>query len=439
MIRRNQAKTISKWAFGAAMSDDVRVAVSSTQAGNTRFANNGITTTGDVSRVSVTVTASVQGRTASVTGNRADKASVEALVREAEELAAVSPVDPEHMPGLGKQTYPKVKGRDTATAGMTAEARADAVAKIIRRGRESGMAASGFMEHEDRTRALATSNGLFAYHESTALSLSTTFRTSDGTGSGRAAFESHRLADLDAEALAQTALEKADMSRSPEELAPGKATVVLEPQAVADLMSFFMRSMNARSADEGRSFFSATGGGTRVGEKLFSDRITLKSAPADPAYPADPIGDDGLPQADISWVEAGVLKQLSRSRYWAQKTGKSPVPVPSSMHLQGSSSPLLDLIKGVERGVLVTRFWYNRMVEPRTILATGLTRDGTFLIEQGKLVGAVKNFRYNDSPVTLLTKVRALGTPERVPTGGMVAVVPPMVDDFNLASISDAV
>src|SRR5690606_24061735 len=129
------------------------------------------------------------------------------------------------------------------------------------------------------------------------------------------------------------------------------------------------------------------------------------------------------------------------SRYWAAKSGAVALPEPSSVLLDGTDVDLLELVRAVDRGVLVTRFWYNRTLDPRTILATGLTRDGTFLVEQGKITTALKNFRYNDSPVTMLKNVLALGRPQRVVTrGGRVMVVPPMVvKDFNFSSLSDAV
>jgi predicted Zn-dependent protease len=191
--------------------------------------------------------------------------------------------------------------------------------------------------------------------------------------------------------------------------------------------------MAARPADEGRSAFTQP--------RRFDERITLFSDPSDRDNPASPIGEDGLPQRKITWIEKGELRNLHRSRFWAQKTGKEAIPNPSSLHLAGTDASVQDLVSGVDRAVLVTRFWYNRLLEPRTVMVTGLTRDGTFMVEQGKITKALRNFRFNESPLTLLSKVVAIGRPERVSTrGGLVLVVPPLVvEGFNFASRSDAI
>ena len=440
-LSKSAAKRLTQKVLGYANVDDITVRVSASQTGNTRFANNGPTTNGDVARQSVSITATVNGRSATVSTNRTDAASLESAVRRAEETAALAPVDPEHMPPLGPQKYLEVDARDGATARVGGKQRAQTIKKPIAVAKDRGLTASGLAIHSDSAFALANAKGMFAYHASTSMSLSNTCRTSDGTGSGRAAFVSHRFADLDPGAVAQVAADKAEMSANPQALDPGKYVVILEPQAVSDLLSFLLRALNARSADEGRSYFSKPGGGNRVGEKLFHESISIRSDPTHPAHPASPVGGGGLPQGKVTWIEKGTVKALSYSRYWADKQGTAARPGPTSIHMQGTSKSLMDLIKGVDRGILVTRFWYNRMLEPRTILATGLTRDGTFLVEQGKITTAVKNFRYNESPVTLLKNVLALGRPERAPTrGGRVIVVPPMVvEGFNFASSSDAV
>jgi predicted Zn-dependent protease len=439
-LTRGESQAITRKVMKMAKGDETVVSVTSSQRGNTRFANNGTTTNGDVSRVGVSITSTSAGRSASVSGNATDAGSLERLLRDAEELAALAPVNPEHVSALGKQKYVRVRGRDAKTVGLGAPARAERAHDAIKVALAGNLIGSGLVTHGASTRALATSAGLFAWHESTSATMSTTCRTPDGTGSGRASAVSHVFRDLQAKALAERAAEKAERSKNPQALDPGRYTVILEPQAVFDLLSFLSWSMGARAADEGRSFFSKPGGGTRVGEQLFDPSITIRSDPAHPLHPASPFSQDGQPQVARTWIEAGVLRQLGVSRFWAAKTGQEPVPNASSFHMEGSDRSIDDLVSGVDRGVLVTRFWYNRMVERRTILATGLTRDGTFLVEGGKITKAVKNFRYNESPITLLRNVQALGRPERVDSRGQVVVVPPMVvDGFNFASVSDAV
>ncbi len=440
-ISERDAKSIVNTLLGAAMAPEVVVSVRHRQAGNLRFARNQATTEGDVETVEVSVTASIQGRSATATGNRTDKPALEALMAEAEELAALSPVDPEHMPPVGKGLHLRVAGHDKSTAKLDAKQRAEVVGKAIAVADGADVGLAGFYEHYEQSFAVGTSAGAFAYWPSTKVSLTTTCRTRDQSGSGWAGVESHRGADVDAETLTQLAAEKADISRTPRILDPGKQLVILEPQAVAELLEFLVGSLDARAADEGRSWFSHEDGGSRIGDELFHTSINLRSNPADKQNPAAPFTGAGEAHKVVDWIRDGVLTSLTSSRFWAKKSGGTAIPEPSSVLLDGDDIELLDLVRAVDRGVLVTRFWYNRFLDPRTILATGLTRDGTFLVEQGKITTAVKNFRYNDSPVTMLQNVLALGRPQRVVTrGGRVMVVPPMVvKDFNFASLSDAV
>lgn len=440
-LARWKASSLTKKVLGMAKLEDVSVSVWGGKRGNQRFANNQPTTNGDSEDLSISVTANHEGRTATVSGNRTDTKSLRELVERAEELAKLAPVDPEYMPPLGRQKYAKVKATDKDTAKISAEQRAELSRRAIEVAKKRGVIAAGFLSHSDSGYALANKAGLFAYHASTSVSLDTTCRTVDGTGSAKAGYASHKLAGLEPSVLVEAIAEKAERSRNPVALDPGRYTVVLENNAVADLLSFLWRSLSARSADEGRSYFSKPDGGNRIGEKLFDERITLRSDPTDENHPSSPIGRGGLPSEPVTWIDEGVLKALSYGRYWAKKQGKEPQPGGGSMFLDGGTGSLDDLIKDVKKGVLVTRFWYNRMLEPRTILATGLTRDGTFLIEDGKITKAVKNMRYNESPITLLKNVVAMSKPERAGLSGRrVAVVPAMVvDGFNFASVSDAV
>lgn len=444
-ISERDAKTIVNTVLGAAMAPEVIVSVRHRSAGNLRFARNQATTEGNVETFEISVTASIQGRSATAVGNRTDKAGLEALMAEAEELAALSPVDPEHVAPVAKSLYLQVAAHDKATAKLDAKQRAELVGKAIAAADAADVELAGFLEHHEQSLAVATSAGAFGYWPSTAASMTTTCRTRDQSGSGWGGAESHRGADIDGEALTQLAAEKADISREPQTLAPGKQLVILEAQAVGDLLEFLVDALDARAADEGRSWFSHPDGGARIGEELFHNSITLRSNPADKHNPAAPFSNQGEAHKVVDWIRDGVLTSLASSRYWASKgaskNGGVALPEPSSVLLDGADVDLIELVRAVDRGVLVTRFWYNRTLDPRTILATGLTRDGTFLVEQGKITTSLKNFRYNDSPVTMLKNVLALGRPQRIVTrGGRVMVVPPMVvKDFNFSSLSDAV
>ncbi len=440
-LSRTAARKLADEILGAASFGDVRVRIRATQTGHARFGASRPTTGGDVAAMQIEVTAAKDGRHATVTGNRTDGAAIVELVRTAERLAELSPVDPEYVGPLGPVKYPRVAEHDTRTAALKADARLDQVGRAIATANKEGLEISGFLEHEDETEVFADRAGLFGYRTATRVSMSCTCRTADGTGSAKRGYVSHAVAGLRGDSLASDAAAWALRSKNPVGMDPGRYTVVLAPQAVADLMHFFVGAMSQRRADEGRSWFSAPGGRTKVGEKLFSEKIRLWSDPRDKANPAASIASDGRPQEPVTWVEAGVLRALTVDRYWAVHKGLPSRPTPSSLHMAGSTDDLDALVAGVDRGILVSRFWYNRMLEPRSITVTGLTRDGTFLIEKGRIARPIKNLRYNDSPVTLLKNVQALGKPERAGLDTRrVMVVPPMVvSDFLFSSTSDAI
>jgi len=433
-------KSITATILGAAMAPEIVVTVRERSEGNLRFANGEPTTTGEVETLEISVSASIQGRSATVIGNRSDKDALRSLVAEAEELAAMSPVDPEHVPPVGKGPLLQVDGHDPATAKLDAKQRLRRAEQAIAVADAAGLGSAGFFVHHEESFTVATSAGAFCHWPSTQASLSVTCRSPDGSGSGWAAALSHLGKRVEGQAVAELAAEKADMSREPQTLAPGKQLVILEAQAVGELLSFLVDAFDARACDEGRSLFSRADGGTALGEQLFAPSIRLRSNPADGEHPARPFADDGQAHQVVDWIAGGVVKNLACSRFWAERSGAEALPLPNSLQLEGSDLDLLSLVRDVDRGVLVTRFWYNRLLDRKAALATGLTRDGTFLVEQGKITTAVKNFRYNDSPVTLLKNVVALGRPQRVAVGARVMVVPPMVvRDFNFASGSDAI
>jgi predicted Zn-dependent protease len=426
----------------AAPRADVVASLVSGRTANTRFARSEITSTGDVEETTVTVEAAFGRRHAQASTNQTDRASLQAAVEMAARLARLAPEDPEWMGPLGPTRHRAgAPAWDPATARLAAPARAEAVAAAVRAADEGKLEAAGYLEHRARAWAIATSAGLRAHHPSTHASLTTTARTADGRGSGWAGAVSHRWGDLDAGALAAAASDRAVRSAGGRRLAPGRYTVVLEPAAVGELLSFLASSLDARRADEGRSFFSRPGGGNRVGEAIFGDAITLRSDPTDPATPAATFDGEGTPLEPTTWIDRGRLAGLVTSRHWAAEKGGRPTGQPNVFHLAGGTASREELLRGVKRGLLVTRFWYTRWVDPRQILITGLTRDGVFLIEDGELVAPVTNFRFNESPVTMLRNADAIGRETvRIPYGGGRFRVPALrTHEFHMASVSDAV
>jgi predicted Zn-dependent protease len=409
------------------------------RAGNTRFAQNEITSSGDVERHTLSVTIQLGHRAASATANQLDDRALGELVARAVRMAQLAPENPETMPPLGRQTYVVTKPAiDPATAAMTPQARARAAGAAIAAGDAAKVAIAGFAQHATLAVAHASTAGLWAFRTATSCELSCTARTPDGTGSGWAGTTSHRVADLDAEALAKVAVDKATHSQRPARLEPGRYTVILEPAAVSALLEFLIGAFGARRADEGRSFFGRSG--TKIGDRLFGPAITLRSDPGDPATGGTPFDGEGFPLRAASWIAKGMLTGLTYTRFWASKQGKPATGAPNGWTLEGGATSRDELLKGVDRGVLITRFWYLEDVDPQALLATGLTRDGTFLIERGELVGPVNNFRFNESPVQMLARCDALGA-TAIPAGEGAGVRVPILrtHEFNLASISEAV
>lgn len=442
VLGRAACEALTRRVLGFATADETRVTVESAARGDTRFAVSQVSTSGDDVNTTITIQSTYGKRSASVTTNKTDDASLAAAVRSAQELAKLTAENPEHMPEPGPQRYASVPSRTVAVPAPAD--RAAAVKAIADRARAAGFVATGYIESDVGTVAVANSRGLFAFDQTSGTSVTTTVRTPDGTGSGWAGANASTWGELDPAALGAAATEKAARSRNPVAVEPGRYTVVLEPTAVGNLVQLIAYASQARAADEGRSFFSKPGGGNKIGMKVVDARVTLVSDPADQSGAL--FTAEGLPTERVVWIENGTLRNLNYDRFWAQKTGHQPTSAPvRTLHLMGGSSSIPEMVASTDRGILVTRFWYIRPVDPRTILFTGLTRDGTFLIENGKVTHAVKNFRYNESPIFMLNNLEALGRAVRVSASedsspGASIIMPPIkAHDFTFTSLSDAV
>jgi predicted Zn-dependent protease len=450
-----QARALADRILSFSRAAECELTLSLSTTGHTRFAANEITTAGVARTVTVGITSREGGRSGTTSTDEIDDSALRDAVERSEALMAAARPDPEQVEGLGPQHYPEIPGFDAATTAAGPIERREGVKRALDRSRDGGLSASGFFETTARWSAIANKKGNFGFHRSTSADYSTTMRTTDATGSGYASFSSPRFSDIDAKSLADRAARKAETSARPRDLPPGRYTVILEPAAVADLLGFLGFSLNARAADEGRSFLSKPGGGNRLGEKLFADSVTLRSDPFDPRHPGMPWtgggrgfmfgfgggGAAGLPARRTTWIEGGVVKALVVDRYWASKTKVEPVPLSGGLLLEGSSKSLEDLIAETERALLVTRFWYLRPVNPVNVTVTGLTRDGVWLIEKGNVVHPVNNFRFNDSPLNLLKNLDAASV--SVPAGAseFSSLIAPAIRarDFHFTSKSDAV
>lgn len=442
---REEAQAICQRALSFSTADHARVNLSSSMDGNTRFAVNQMSTSGDINDATLTVSSAFGQQVASATTNRFDDESLRRVVETSERLARLVPEDPEYLGELGPTTYPTSNSFFQSTAELEPEERARSIANVTEQAEENDLISTGFLVHRAGANAVATSNGLFAYTTDSRVNFTTTVRTPDGTGSGWAGTSVNDWRELDTSALGAVAVEKAMRSREPREVEPGRWTVVMEPTAVGNMVNLMMNSLSARAADEGRSFFSQPGGGNRLGQQFLDERVNIHSDPEDSRIFSTPFNGEGLPNQREVWVENGTLQNLVYDRYWADRQNRDTTGFPSGWYMSGGDATMEEMIRSTERGLLLTRFWYIRGVDPRTILFTGLSRDGTFLIENGQISHPVKNMRWNETPIFMLNNIEMMGRPVRISSGessGLTSavVVPPLkVRDFSFTSISDAI
>jgi PmbA protein len=431
-MNRDEAKALLDRVLAAAGREPVEAILGGGASALTRFANNEITQNVLERRHLLSVRVQRGKRTGRASGNDLAEAGIARLVREAAEAAAVQPEISDLPPLPEARSYQEVDAFDGSTASCPPEAREAEVERAVARCRSAGLTGAGIFQTgegsigeygEIGTTAIANSNGLFAFHRGT----SATFRVSalGGTASGWAARESDRAADIDGDALAARAVEKALRSRDPKVWQPGSYTVVLEPAAVSDLLQeMAWTSFGALLVQEGRSFLAG-----KLGRAVMGENITIRDDPFHPLHRSAPFDAEGMPTRPVTIIDRGVARGPVYDRRTAAKEGREStghgLPVPNTLGplarnivLEGGAETLDSLIAGVDRGLLVTRVWYTNIVDPGTVTITGMTRDGLFAIEKGKLSHAVRNFRFNQSVVELLGQVEALGVPERA--GGVV-------------------
>ncbi|MCX2678985.1 TldD/PmbA family protein [Galbibacter sp. EGI 63066] len=432
---KEEAKKIMEKALSFSTADTCSINLSGSESGNIRYARNSVSTSGHRSNQSLVVESSFGKKSGVATIDEFDDASLEKVVKRSEELAKLSPENPEFMEPLGPQTYDESLSYIKETANISPDYRAEVANSSIKPAAAKDVTAAGFFNDSARFSAKLNSKGLFAYNQSTGMDFTVTMRTNDGTGSGWASRDYNDVSIFDAAEASKIAIDKAVMSQNAKAIEPGKYTVILEPAAANDLLSRMFWSFDARRADEGRSFMSKDDG-TKLGQKIVDERVNVWSDPLHPEIPSSTWDGDGLPVKKMKWLEKGVVKNLSYSRYWASQKGVDATPSPSNFIMAGGDASLDDLIKDTKKGILVTRLWYIRSVDPQTLLYTGLTRDGTFYIENGKIKHPVKNFRFNESPVIMLNNLETLGKQVRY-NGNLIPYM--KIRDFTFTSLSDAV
>jgi predicted Zn-dependent protease len=443
MLTRDEALKICETVLDHAKTagaEDAAVSLNNSVESHARFADNHVTTSGRAENLDITATVWVGRRRGSATVNDSGDAALKQIATDATQIARVSPVQREYVPTLGPLEYAADHGFAAATADIDVAARAQALQGVLDACRSAKVTGAGFHTARASATAAATANGNRRYFRSTRADLSVTARSADGTGSGYFSGDHFDASRLDAQQIAAQAVDKAVRSRQPLPIEPGNYPVILEPQAVSDLIGFLTGAFDARTAEEGRSAFSAKDGKTRLGEAMFSERISLYSDPQHPELPATPATDEGIPASRLSLVKAGVIENFRYSRYWAQEKKLAPTPGPVNYILESTQPPtsMDEMIKGMKRGLVISRFWYVRMVDPRTLVLTGLTRDGLWWVENGQIKNPVRNLRFNQSVLAMLApwNVEAIGPAQRLAP----YVVPALrLGSFTFTSISDAI
>ena len=430
----------------------------------TRFANNTIHQNVAEENYGVSVRTAFGGRTARATTNKFDDESLTDVVRASESLARVQEPDADLLPvpgpeelsstGEGTRASKSPSRHFEETASLTPGQRADAVGQIVAIAQKHKLTAAGIFASSETIEGIFNSRGLSAWHTQTSAEISITMLAPDSSGWQKS--NSPDVARLDPAHLAQIAAEKAAKSAAPREIAPGKYSVILEPAAVLDTVGFGFYDFGGLAILDQRSFLN-----NRIGTRLFGENISIWDDVAHPLQSGSPFDGEGVPRQKVQLVENGVVKRLVYSRGSAARMKKSeyadkvgpvattghgfPIPneigeAPMNIVFEPTKDPKTteQMIASTERGILVTRLWYIREVDPYEKILTGMTRDGTFLIEDGKLVCGLRNFRFNQSLIAMLSNVEAMSMPVR--TSGEESfdmVVPAMkVRDFNFTEVT---
>jgi predicted Zn-dependent protease len=451
MYSRDEVKAITDKVMNMTKAEAVEVDFSGGERSATRFANSNITANMVQFDRTLTVTVYSGTRSASSTTREFDDGSLKTTVEDARKRLESARENPEMLPLIeAPQDYIQVDAALSSGVNFGPAERAQMVRQSLDICQKKGVIGSGYIPKVHQTTCTANSKGLFAYYQYAEASFILTCRTPDGGGSGWAGLTGVKdVTRIDASQLTEVAADKALKSLKPRAIEPGRYTVILEPRAAARFLSLMTGLFNARTAEGpvGNYFSGKQPGTTKVGEKLFSELFTLKSDIGNPVLRQTPIGTDGMAARPVTWIEKGVLRNLYYDRAWAKRQKKDPsaTNVNMSLVMEGSNTSVEEMIKTTRRGLLVTFFWYIRPVDPPTLLNTGMTRDGLFLIENGEITGPVQNFRWNMSPLVGFNNVTAVGQPVPIHTGESydgpgTALVPPVrMDDFFMTSISPAV
>ncbi len=421
---------------------DIEVIFDRHNAALTRFANNAIHQNVAEIDHAISIRVSEDHRTARVSTNRLHRDSIDAAVEQAIALTRASNPN-ESLPDLAEPAAsPRLDRHFVSTASTTPAMRAAAVADAIRIVKDAGQIAAGIFETDESTESIFNSRGVAVEHAGTLARFSITAMAQDSSGWAKASAAG--IAAIDPCALAARAMAKARDSRNPLEIAPGRYTVILEPAAVLDLVGQMIADFSATALADQRSFLTE-----RLLTKLFGENVDIVDDASHPLQTGAPFDGEGMPRTSLRLVEAGVPKEIAVSRAAALKSNLVPTghgyPLPNeageapmNIVIAGGSSTVDEMIRSTDHGILITRLWYIREVDPYEKIMTGMTRDGTFLIERGELAGGLRNFRFNQSIIEMLNNVELMSEAVRVSGEEAIdMVVPAMkVHNFHLSGVT---
>ncbi len=427
-------RRIAHTVLSASKADDAFVSFDDAESSTLRFANNQVVQNVSVREPGVSVRVAFGKKSGGASTNRLDEQSLVEMVRKAEAIARLAPEDPEYMPPLPPQRYPILPSFRSSTASAVPMDIARRTKPVIEQCEKNGLVGAGILSNSVAARGIAASTGLIGYNQSTEAEFSLTATADDSSGW---TYNAHRdINALDIAPRTRRAVDKAVRSKSPRELEAGHYPVILEPAAVAGVFGALQFAIDAKSYHKGNSALAG-----KLGTRILDPRLTLRSDPTHRDLTGEPFDRSGLPTTRMTWVDRGVLKQLYYDRFTAQKHGVEPTPRPSAPILSFSGptvGSIDELIADTKRAVLITNFWYIRSVDPTDLTITGMTRDGTFLVEDGKIVAGVRNFRFHDSPLRCFASVESATAPLEAITMERGKMLLPAVrlPDFHLSSVT---
>ena len=434
MTTREEFQFIAELVLKCSTADHTQITLHDQDGGTTRFANNQVIQNVNTRRGGVSVSVAFGARQGTATTTDFTAGSLRETVKRAEAIARVSPEDPEYLPPEGPQAYAACPASRSETLKAGPAVRLEYANEAIGQCRMENMSAAGIVSSSRASVGVAAGTGLLAFEERTEARFSITVQAGDATGWASAA---HRSIDrLKVQERTLSAIHKAMLGTEPQELPPGRYRVILEPAAVAGLWSWIIWMLDAKSYLKGTSPFAG-----KLKKRILDARLSLENAPEH----ADLLGvgftAEGLPSTASQWIHHGVLQQLAYDRFTARSQQIATIPTLEAPRLSvegASASSLPQLIKSTDRAILVTNFWYLRTVNPTDLTLTGMTRDGTFLVEKGEIVSAVKNFRFHESPLQAFQRVEAWTPPMEAVTSetGKLLVPAVVLPEFHFSSVT---